>query len=132
MDLSFLESWNLIPAYVVVTFLACGLALDNVVLRANGRLGRQDDDLVVHWAHRIALLVLALTFLLSLSYATQKGWQPWAPDLLMRFAICLWLLVSSVAVRLREHKITLIMRPPKDASWGFGHAQKRPHVKGFN
>ena len=128
MLLSFMEGWNLIPVYIVVTFIAVGLCLDNMNLRAVGRLGT-NDDLVFHWLHRLSLLVLGLTFLLSLSYAADKGWQPWAPDLVMRVAIVVWLAVSSVAVRFREKNIILFRSRRFDRGWGFD--ENRQNVKGL-
>lgn len=101
MLLKALEGFDLIPVYMFITFVGALLCVDNIVLVAHRRIGYQDPP-IFHWLRRVSLVFLALAFLLSLSYADEKGWQPWGPDLVMRFAVCLWLAATSISVRGRD------------------------------
>lgn len=64
----------------------------------------KSDPWLLQQATRIALFVLALTFLWQFMYSYNTGWQPWPPAIAMNIAIDFALVVRAFAVKLAQKR----------------------------
>jgi len=65
-------------------------------LWSTGSIKFENDCWFSRHARRIALTVLALSMLWSLAYSTNKGWEPWPPDLIGLLAVDFFLLSTII------------------------------------
>lgn len=81
-----LETLPLTGIFNVLTTLGALLALH--VMQATSHYQEdRGDPLLLQWAHRGVLALMALTFLWMLMYGREKDWMPWPPMVAMVFII---------------------------------------------
>jgi hypothetical protein len=90
-----------------VHFLAClfGVILCVYVMQLMmaGAIQFHDDCVIAYHVRRTALMLLALAMCWALTYSSNKGWQPWPPDVLIVISIDL-MLAAGVIVALRRKR----------------------------
>ncbi len=91
------DSWKLQTAHMLVSLLGVGLSLYVMQLWYDPY-----EHVIVIQLRRLALVVLALALLWSVSYANDKNWDPWPADFLTNVAIDMLLGATIFAVRLRR------------------------------
>jgi hypothetical protein len=57
-----------------------------------------EGGLVLRWARRLNLALVALAMLWSLSIADQKGWQPWPAMVLLLLSVDVMMLIRVIVV----------------------------------
>lgn len=95
------DGLNLTVAHSIASFVGAIMALYVMQLWTVGALAVPDDCWFSKQARRLALLMVALMMLWSLSYSNSKGWSPWPSDVGMMFAVDLFLL-SSIVVAIKR------------------------------
>lgn len=102
---SYLEICDLVPIHFVLAMFGCMLTLYVMQITSHYQEDRR-DPLWTQVAHRLGLVLLALTFLWQFLYVYDKGWQPWPPALAMDAVIIFVLLVRAIAVNLAQKRKT--------------------------
>lgn len=92
----FMDSYHLGAVHFVACFLGVIMALYVMQLWTRGAVVFENDCWFARHARRFSLLILALSMLWSLAYATTKGWEPWPPYLGMLVAIDIFLATNII------------------------------------
>ncbi len=95
------DSWKLGTAHMLVSLLGAFMALYVMQLWSRGDLSKDEHPIITH-ARRFGLMLLALALIWSVSYATDKRWEPWPADFLTNVAIDIMLGAAIVNVWCRK------------------------------
>jgi hypothetical protein len=96
----FLEELDLSLLYLAVSIGGALLAIYAMQFVSCGIIG-QGDTIPMRHIRRAALAILALALLWSVSYGETRRWQPWPPELFVRLAVDLYLLMSVITAHRR-------------------------------
>ena len=90
------ENINLVPYHNALCLMGSFLAVWCAQLFGREVFGPEScwTSRTLRW---VSMLVIALAFLWSLSYAQDKHWQPWPPDLFTIIGINLYLVSTIIA-----------------------------------
>lgn len=69
----------------------------------------EEGGMLLRWARRINLALVALAMLWSLSIADQRGWQPWPAEVLLLLSVDVMMLIRVIVVhrmRARGARVT--------------------------
>ena len=99
-----LESIDLTALHVIGTIFGVLLAIYAAQAMWHDSESQRDCWLV-RYGRKLAYPILALAFLWSLDYAYTKGWTPWAPDVVIIWAIDAIISFRILAIRVRQKEI---------------------------
>lgn len=95
-----LEGHDLSTLHTILTLLGFGLTLYVMQLTSHENEDISDPPWL-RWGRRMALGLVALALLWSLSYSETKRWQPWPPEMMLVLGVIGIMAVRAVAIHLR-------------------------------
>ena len=98
-----LDGYDLSGVHCFACLFGAIMAIYVMKLWDHGSVTLNGDCVIVQWTRRIALLLLTLSMLWSLAYSTQKGWQPWPPDLFALIGVDIFL-ASTILVAFKRNR----------------------------
>ncbi len=98
------DGWKLQYAHALVSLLGAFMSIYVMQLWSRGEIIANEHPLITH-ARRLALMIMALALIWSVSYAADKEWSPWPADFLTNVAVDMILGVTIVASRMRRFRL---------------------------
>lgn len=109
MTLGFLDQFDLVPIQIVLSISGALLSMWYIQLPSTIVVG---ESRALFCARRIGVGLVAIGLLWSVSYAYYRGWQPWAPYLIVLLGINLALasaILTATAVKKNIDKVPAIL-----------------------
>lgn len=71
----------------------------------------EEGGMTLRLMRRLNLAIVALAMLWSLSYATDRHWQPWPPSLLITLCVDAMMLIRILVIRSMRHRGAAVQPP---------------------
>ena len=98
-----LSHQNMTDAHLILSFIGVFLAVYLMQVKWIDAEDKLDPVWLQH-SRRLALVVIALGLLWGVSFQDTKGWQPWAPDVIVIAGFDLSMLLRAITILRRTHE----------------------------
>lgn len=96
------DSFDWTSVHFTLCFVGAILCLYVMKLFSTGALHVDGECFISHVLRRSSLVTLALSMCWAMTYSTNKGWQPWPPDVFVVAAVDLFMLAPVVVAFRRK------------------------------